>query len=380
MTRAALLVRWLILIALTALTIWLSVRIVIGPTDRWNWIIPVATLIPAWVVLLRRDWHVVGWLLLVVAAVQGAQFVEVAGSPVLSPEWLGWIYGVLNVGFWAAMAALVAVFPDGIRNQEGGPRLMDRVIVNSAWLATTLSAFTAEVQATGWSEPTDPPLYDNPLGFGFFSIEASAVLTVVAIVLFIAATVTLVVRTRRATGAVRQQYRWVLFPFAVLIVGVPIAITITQLRGEAGGEWLIAIVGYIGIPICFGVAMTRYRLYDIGKIISRTVTYAVVVALLGATYFGLVTLITSLVPSQNALAVAGSTLAVATLFNPVRKRIQLNVDRRFNRSGYRAETVSDEFALKLQETLTTEEIVETLTATVGDALHPASAGVWVKGT
>lgn len=380
MTRAVLLIRWIVLVAVSVLTVWLSLRILVGPQDPWNWIIPVATLVPAWIVLLRRDWHVVGWLLLVVSAVQGAQFVEVGAVSILSPQWIGWIYTVLNVGFWAAMAALVAVFPDGIRRQEGGPRVIDRVIVNTAWVATALSAFTVEVQAAGWEGPTDPPLYESPLGFGFLPLEAGFALTVVALLAFIAATVTLVVRTRRATGAVRQQHRWVLFPFAILIVGVPIAITITELRGEPGGEWIIALLGYIAIPICFGVAMTRYRLYDIGKIISRTVTYAVVVVVLGATYFGLVTLITSLLPSQNALAVAGSTLAVAALFNPIRKRIQHAVDRRFNRSAFQAEAVTEELTARLRESLSAEELVEVWNQTVDDIFHPDASGVWLNET
>lgn len=378
MTRAVLMIRWALLVAVTVFTIWLSARILFSSVDPWNWIIPVATLLPAWIVLLRRDWHAVGWLLLVVSAIQAAQFVEVDVVSLLPPAWLAWVYTVLNVAFWSAMAVLVAVFPDGVGHQEGGPRVADRVIVHSTWVMTVFSALLVEVQATGWSGETDPPLYDNPLGFGFIPSDAGIVLTFASILAFIAATVTLVVRTRRATGAVRQQFRWVLFPFSVLIFGVPIAITITEFRGDPGGEWVIALLGYIAIPICFGVAMTRYRLYDIGKIVSRTITYTMVLVVLGALYFGTITLVTTLLPTRNSLAVAGATLAAAALFNPLRQRIQLSVDRRFNRSAYQAEIISDEFAAKLRESLTIDELTRLWTSAVIDHLQPATSGVWLS--
>jgi hypothetical protein len=315
--------------------------------------------------------------LLLVAAVSAAQLSETGAPALLTPQWVAWLYTVLNVMFWAAIAALVAVFPDGTSNQRGGSRVVDRVVVATAVMATALSGFTSQVEANGWSGPSDPPLYDNPLGLGFLPVEAGSVLGILAILAFITATVTLVVRTRQATGAERQQHRWVLFPFAVLIIGVPVAIAITEIRGAPGGEWLIAIFAYIAIPICFGVAMTRYHLYDIGKIISRTVTYTIVVAILGLLYFGMVTLVAELLPTQNSLAVAGSTLAAAALFNPLRRRIQRAVDRRFNRSAHEAEVIARELTSKLREPLSIDAITRLWVSTVVDYVQPASSGVWL---
>ncbi|MGB7859694.1 MAG: hypothetical protein WBM90_04295 [Acidimicrobiia bacterium] len=377
MKKAKVLVQWFLMVVGTLITVWLSVSIATAEVDPWNAIVPMATLVPALIVLLRRDWHIVGWLLLLVAGTSAAQFAEVSTTNILSPPWLGWVYAVLNVGFWAAMAALVAVFPDGIGNQLGTPRVVDRVIVIGAASATFLSALSTEVSAAGWNGPFAPPRYDNPLGFGLFPGEVGEALGFLALGLFVVATATLVVRARRATGDSRQQHIWVLFPFAVLVVGVPIAIVITELRGEAGGEWFVAVLAYVAIPICFGVAMTRYRLYDIGKIISRTVTYTIVVVALGALYFGMVTLISAVLPTQNALGVAASTLAAAAVFNPVRKRIQRRVDRRFNRSAYQAEMISEEFAAELRRSLTAEELTQLWTQTVNDFLHPARSGVWI---
>jgi hypothetical protein len=375
--KTASFLRWTLLITLATLTVWLSVRIVYQTPDRLTAVVPLATLVPALVVLVRRDWHIVGWLLLATAVINAAQFAETV--PMLSSQWQAWLYGILNVAFWAVMATLVAVFPDGLGRQLGAARVGDRAIVISVWIMTLISALTSEVEASGWNGSASPPRYDNPIGLRWIPVEMGTALTAMSIIAFILATATLVVRTRSATGAVRQQHIWVLFPFAVLVFGVPVAILVTELRGgEAGGEWLIAVVGYIAIPICFGVAMTRYRLYDIGKIISRTVTYGIVVIVLGATYFGLVALITSLLPSQNAFAVAGSTLAVAALFNPIRRRIQRTVDKRFNRSSYEAEAIFAHFAARLQESLSIEELADVWNQTVAEAFQPEAAGVWLS--
>ncbi len=378
MSRTVTTARWVLMIVVTALTVWLSYVTLRDAAEPWNAIPALVTLVPASVVLLRRDWHVVGWLLLSVALINASQFAEELPFPI-SPAWKGWIYMLLDVAFWAAMAVLVAVFPDGLRQQTGVSGRVDRIVVIGASVITFLAAFTQEVSAAGWSGPVVPPRYANPLGFGLLPIEIGEALGFVVLLSFIVATVNLVVRSRRATGDVRQQQLWVLFPFAILAVGVPIAILITTLRsGVPGSEWAIAIFGYVAIPIAFGVAMTRYRLYDIGRIISRTVTYTIVVVVLGGLYFGMATFIAALLPSQNALAVASATLAAAAVFNPLRKRIQRRVDRRFNRSAYQAEVVAEQFAANLRRSLTIEDLAELWVQTVSQHLEPASAGIWLN--
>lgn len=331
MTRAVRIARWALLAAGIALTVWLSVLTIRDATEPWTAMPALVTLIPAVVVLLRRDWHVVGWLLLLVAVFNAVEFAE--GLPLLPAAWQGWVYTVVNVAFWAALACLVAVFPNGLRDQDGVPGHIDRTVVIVASLATAASAFTSEVQSAGWSGPSAPPVYDNPLGFGWLPVSLGGALGIVALLGFIVATITLVVRSRRATGAVRQQYRWVLLPFAVLAVGVPIALVITTLRGgEPGSEWSIAILGYTAIPICFGVAMMRYRLFDIDRIISRTLAYAMVVATLTIAYLGVIlgvgALATAMSPSDVDLPIpVVATALVAIGFQPVRKRALRVADR-----------------------------------------------------
>lgn len=376
MTRAVQLTRWVALVLGAVVTIWLSVGTIVGSPEPLDAVVALAILAPALVVLLRRDWHVVGWLLLATAAISAAQFAE--SLPLTSVEWQGWIFMVLNVAFWAVMAVLVAVFPDGLRRQQGVPRFVDRAVVVIVSLATVMAALTRDVEASGWNSPAAPTRFDNPLGFGWLSADAYGLLQILALLGLIIATCTLVARSRRATGVVRQQYLWVLFPFGYLIVAVPVAVIISDVRGQTGAEWFGAVLGYIAIPICFGVAITRYRLYDIGRIISRTVTYTFLVAVLGAIFFGLVTLATTLLPTQNALAVAGSTLAVAAAFNPLRIRIQHAVDRRFNRSAYEAEVISEEFTSKLHQSLTVDQLTQLWTSTIIDFLQPETSAVWLS--
>ena len=102
--------------------------------------------------------------------------------------------------------------------------------------------------------------------------------------------------------------------------------------------------------------------------------------LLGALYFGLVALITLLLPTQNTLAVAGSTLSVAALFNPVRRRVQRGIDRHFNRSAYQGERIAEQFTVTLRQALTAEELAERWSSTVSAALQPSFSGIWLKTT
>ena len=140
----------------------------------------------------------------------------------------------------------------------------------------------------------------------------------------------------------------------------------------------ILFLTVIGItPVAMTIAITRYKLFEIDRLISRTLSYTIVIGMLALVFLGLVTLVTSLLPTQNAVAVAASTLAVATLFNPLRKRVHKAVDRRFNRSAYQAEAVSDEFAAKLRKSLTIEQLAEVWQSTVEESFQPTFSRIWI---
>jgi hypothetical protein len=131
-------------------------------------------------------------------------------------------------------------------------------------------------------------------------------------------------------------------------------------------------------PLTFGIAILRYRLYDIDRIVSRTVTYAAVAGLLAATYFGVVALLTTLLPPSSPLAVAGSTLVVAALFNPLRRRMHAVVDRRFNRARYDAQQVADRFARGIQDDVGQSGLTSGLLGVVSETMQPTVLSMWVR--
>ena len=124
--------------------------------------------------------------------------------------------------------------------------------------------------------------------------------------------------------------------------------------------------------------MLRYRLYEIDRILSRTVSYVIVIALLGAVYALGLTALTAVLDAESPLAVAGSTLAAAALFTPLRRRVQAGVERRFNRSRYDAEQVMDQFSGSLRQDLDPDTVVEGWVGVVSETMHPTSISVWVR--
>lgn len=191
----------------------------------------------------------------------------------------------------------------------------------------------------------------------------------------VAAIVSLVFRWVRSRGVERLQMKWLILAFGVFLIGV-----LTEFGGFQ--DSIVANIflpaGLLLIPVAIVVAVTRYRLYEIDRILSRTVTYAAVIVLLGAVYLGGLAALTSLLSPDSPLAVAGSTLAAAALFNPLRNRVQRWVDRHFNRSRYDAERVVDEFAESMQKDLDQDHLVSGWVLVVDQTMHPASAGVWVR--
>jgi hypothetical protein len=180
------------------------------------------------------------------------------------------------------------------------------------------------------------------------------------------------VRFRKAAADERAQIKWLLFAGALFVLAFfDIVFEVTN--------GFTALAGLLAIPVAITIAITRYRLFEIDRIISRTVSYLIVVGLLAlVVVVGAVWLPTRVFGEQSSLFVAGSTLAVAAIFNPVRKRVQRVVDSRFNRSAYKAQDVAARFAGELQQTLTVEELADVLADTVAISLQPRSLGVWLR--
>jgi hypothetical protein len=148
--------------------------------------------------------------------------------------------------------------------------------------------------------------------------------------------------------------------------------TINRVAGDLG----TAGIGLL--PLAIGVAILRYRLYEIDRIVSRTLAYAVLTAVLVGTFVGTVLLTTRVLPFSSPVAVAASTLAVAALFNPLRTRVQRFVDRRFNRARYDREALVASFAAKLRDAVDSETVVRELAGAAASAVEPASVSIWVR--
>jgi hypothetical protein len=221
-------------------------------------------------------------------------------------------------------------------------------------------------------------MVENPIGFLPGSVlDIAIVLGFVVLVLTAASgAISLARRYQRSSVVMRAQIRWIAFSISI-VAGVFALILITDASQNTVGG-LLLVVAFASMPVCIAVAITRYRLFEIDRIISRTLSYTAIVAVLTAAFFGLVAAISALLPTQDSLAVAASTLAVATLFNPLRKRIRSSVDRRFNRSAHQAGVISEEFTSKLRESLTIDEITQLWRSTVEDYLQPATSGVWIQ--
>ena len=199
----------------------------------------------------------------------------------------------------------------------------------------------------------------------------------------LAAVLSLVFRYRRAQAAERAQLRWLVYAAGLIVTAFLAEILAAKVigQGAAANNLQNAVSGGAAalIPVAIGIAVLRYRLYDIDRIISRTVAYAIVTGLLVGVYAGLVLLATHALRVHTPVAVAAATLAAAALFTPVRRRVQRRVDRRFNRARYDADQIAAAFAARLKDTVELSSVRDDLTDIVSRALEPAHVSVWISG-
>jgi hypothetical protein len=179
---------------------------------------------------------------------------------------------------------------------------------------------------------------------------------------------------RRATGERRQQLKWLATGAVVtlVVVAASLGFSSTSVVGEILG------IGLAALPVGIGVGILKYRLYEIDRIISRTLAYAIVTGLLVGVYAGLVLLATQVLGFHSSVAVAMSTLAAAALFNPLRRQVQHAVDRRFNRARYDADQTVTAFAARLKDAVDLNSVRDDLATVVVSALEPAHMSVWIR--
>jgi hypothetical protein len=235
------------------------------------------------------------------------------------------------------------------------------------------------------------PAMSNPYGWSDHGGAVDALFVAGLVVGALGMSLTLwsqVRRFRRSTGAERQQLKWFLASMVFLAVVLVPAVALLYGESEASASSsqryagrALAAVATVAVPIAIGVAILRYRLYDIDVLINRTLVYGAVTALLAATYFGAVVFIQALLrpfTSGSELAVAASTLLVVALFQPLRGRIQDVIDRRFYRSRYDAVRTIDTFSSRLRDEVELDAVRADLVAVVYDTIRPAHASVWLR--
>lgn len=197
----------------------------------------------------------------------------------------------------------------------------------------------------------------------------------------LAAVASLFRRFRTAGAVERQQVKWVMFSIG-LFIGFTLLIDVVLVealeRPEPPGYGLIQQILWVMIPASIAVAILRYKLYEIDRLVSRTLSYTLIALALGAVYARGVIGLQTLLPVSDDLAVAASTLTAVALFAPLRRRVQHWVDRRFNRRRYDAEQVVEAFSARLRDAVDLDTVTRDLHAVVATTVQPVSAALWLR--
>ena len=248
-----------------------------------------------------------------------------------------------------------------------------------AWLVAVASVLSVTLHAN----PLDPP-YEAvavPLLFESGPLAAMARLgDIIVLVGLLVAAGSLVLRFRRARGIERLQLRWVTAAAALAaLAAAVILVTWATIGAAAQPIWELATVAFMAaLPLATGASILRYRLYDLDRIISRTLAWTALTILLGLGYAAAVLLLGLLLPDSSSLAVAGATLAVAATFQPVRRRVQETVDRRFNRRRYDAARTIAAFSARLREEVDLDTLSVELLAVTDQTMQPTTVSLWLR--
>jgi hypothetical protein len=297
---------------------------------------------------------------------------------------LGWVAVLLNSGWGLAffcLGAAVVLFPDGrlpSRHWRWPWRiyLALSAVTASGLLAIVLTAVGGHhvrIDSSG-----DLATIDHPTGAAAPWGAVEQVWLIVLAAGLVVAVIQQAAGYRRASGVRRQQLKWVASGAAVCVI---CGVGGTVLNNTPEPWQVIAdvlVAGIAALPASMGVAILRYRLYDIDRIISRTLAYAIVTGLLVGVYATVVLLATQVLRFHASVAIAVSTLAAAALFNPLRRRVQRAVDRRFNRARYDADQMVAAFAARLKDAVDLDSVRDDLAGVVNRALEPAHVSVWTS--
>jgi hypothetical protein len=340
------------------------------------------------IIVSRQPENRVGWIFLLIGALMpwqslGALYYErsVVASGLPAGNWAAWLSNWVSILVFPAGLSLFVflLFPSG--------RLPSRRWRLIAWAAAVVSLITVVptwVDSSPFSVLSGLPEVPNPTGIAAIgslpgSIGDAGYL--LGLVLLCTTIGGLVQRARRAAPLERQQVKLLAYAAALTIgfltLSFPAALTGLQIWGA---WWDIGIVlGFgVAVPVACGVAILKHGLYEIDRLISRTLSYAILTGLLIGVFVGIVALATEVLPFSSPVAVAASTLAAAALFNPLRVQVQRLVDRRFNRARYDAEAIVTAFTMRLRDAVDLDTVRHELLTAVDGAVQPAHASVWIR--
>jgi hypothetical protein len=341
------------------------------------------------VIVSRRPRNRIGWILCVVGLTSGvAGFAQdyATWALVHRRAWLpgGLVLGWLGswpwyIAFGLIITFLPLLFPNG--------RLPSRRWRPVAWLAggyLALHCVWAAFAPRALEGTT--PLPQNPWAIeraeGFFRLLDACISVLLPAVVFLSLA-SLVVRFRRSTGVQRQQLKWFTYA-ALLAVGSWILLAATGLDERLSGPvWALFTMGsFWTIPAAIGIAILRHQLYDIDRLLNRTLVFGLLTALLAAVYAGAVLILGQLFGGLGdqppSWAVAGATLAVAVLFQPAHRRIQAVVDRRFNRRRYNAARTIEAFSTRLHQQIDLDTLSAELLTVVDQTMQPTRSSLWLR--
>jgi hypothetical protein len=338
------------------------------------------------ILILRRfPRHPIGWLLILISLVSGAVLFSAEltvythftiASPPPGAGWIAWVTNWIWIVLFALLLYMVAVFPNG--------RFVTRswqitLTILLAWFTILLMAGAIiESPMSSAFQIANPIHLDNALElYNFLFLPGLPAMPITAVALVISA----VVRFRRGQGRERQQMKWLLAGVVLMAFMVLTGLGLSLGAGSALGE-LIVNASIMGPVLGIGVALLRHQLYDIDIIIRRTLVYFMVSALLALVYFGSVVILQGLATAvggqRSNLVVAVSTLMIAALFNPVRRRVQKAVDRRFYRRKYNAAQTLNRFAVAARDEVDMDKLNAALLKAIKETMYPQEMSIWLK--